>query len=141
MISFHKAEAADRAWAHEILKRCAYPGAEYAFSCMYLWSDYFGELGRAGERLTQHAPWRGREVYLYPAGTGDLREAIEAIAEQTVKRKTGARGLRSIMEGIMMDTMYEIPSDDSITNCMITKEVVEGTGTPVTASNEIKARA
>ena len=69
------------------------------------------------------------------------REAIEAIAEQTVKRKTGARGLRSIMEGIMMDTMYEIPSDDSITNCMITKEVVEGTGTPVTASNEIKARA
>ena len=69
------------------------------------------------------------------------REAIEAIAEQTVKRKTGARGLRSIMEGIMMDTMYEIPADDSITNCMITKEVVEGTGTPVTASNEIKARA
>ena len=69
------------------------------------------------------------------------REAIEAIAEQTVKRKTGARGLRSIMEGIMRDTMYEIPSDDSITNCMITKEVVEGTGTPVTASNEIKARA
>ena len=69
------------------------------------------------------------------------REALEAIAEQTVKRKTGARGLRSIMEGIMMDTMYEIPSDDSITNCMITKEVVEGTGTPVTASNEIKARA
>ena len=49
--------------------------------------------------------------------------------------------MRSIMEGIMMDTMYEIPSDDSITNCMITKEVVEGTGTPVTASNEIKARA
>ena len=79
MISFHKAEAADRAWAHEILKNCEYPGAEYAFSCMYLWSEYFGELGRAGDRLTQHASWRGREVYLYPAGTGDLREAIEAI--------------------------------------------------------------
>ena len=86
MISFHKAEAADRAWAHEILKRCAYPGAEYAFSCMYLWSDYFGELGRAGERLTQHAPWRGREVYLYPAGTGDLREAIEAIRADAAER-------------------------------------------------------
>ena len=86
MISFHKAEAADRAWAHEILKNCAYPGAEYAFSCMYLWSDYFGELGRAGERLTQHAPWRGREVYLYPAGTGDLREAIEAIRADAAER-------------------------------------------------------
>lgn len=69
------------------------------------------------------------------------REAIEAIAEQTVKRKTGARGLRSIMEGIMMDTMYEIPSDESITNCMITKEVVNGTGKPVTTSNEMRFRA
>ena len=55
MISFHKAEAADRVWAHEILKNCEYPGAEYAFSCMYLWSDYFGELGRVGDHLTQHA--------------------------------------------------------------------------------------
>ena len=69
------------------------------------------------------------------------REAIEAIAEQTVKRKTGARGLRAIMEGIMLDTMYEIPSDESITNCMITKEVVEGTGKPVTTSNEVRFRA
>ena len=69
------------------------------------------------------------------------KEAIEAIAEQTVKRKTGARGLRAIMEGIMLETMYEIPSDDSITNCMITKEVVEGTGKPVTTSNEMRFRA
>ena len=69
------------------------------------------------------------------------REAIEAIAEQTVTRKTGARGLRSIMEGIMMDTMYEIPSDDTITNCMITKEVVEGTGKPVTTRHGMGARA
>ena len=69
------------------------------------------------------------------------REAIEAIAEQTVKRKTGARGLRAIMEGIMMDTMYEIPSDESITNCIITKEVVNGTGKPVTTSNEMRFRA
>lgn len=69
------------------------------------------------------------------------REAIEAIAQQTVKRKTGARGLRAIMESIMMDTMYEIPSDESITNCMITKEVVNGTGKPVTSSNEMRFRA
>ena len=68
-------------------------------------------------------------------------EAIEAIAEQTVKRKTGARGLRAIMEGIMMDSMYEIPSDDSITSCIITKEVVEGTGRPVTTSSEMRFRA
>ncbi len=60
------------------------------------------------------------------------QEAIEAIAEQTVTRKTGARGLRAIMEQIMMDTMYEVPSDESITHCTITKEVVNGTGKPVT---------
>ena len=82
MISFHKAEAADRVWAHEILKNCEYPGAEYAFSCMYLWSDYFGELGRVGDHLTQHASWRGREVYLYPAGAGDIKGAIEAIRRE-----------------------------------------------------------
>jgi len=68
-------------------------------------------------------------------------EAVEAIAEQTVARKTGARGLRAIMEQIMMDTMYEIPSDDSITHCMITKEVVDGIGKPVTTSNEVRFRA
>ena len=59
-------------------------------------------------------------------------DAIEAIASQAFERKTGARGLRSIMEKVMMDVMYRIPSDDSITECIITKEAVEGTGEPIT---------
>lgn len=59
------------------------------------------------------------------------QDAIEAIAEQAFEKKTGARGLRSIMENIMMDIMYEIPSDDSIETCIITKEAVEG-GQPTT---------
>ncbi len=58
-------------------------------------------------------------------------DAIEAIAEQAFEKKTGARGLRSIMESIMMDIMYEIPSDDSIETCIITKEAVDG-GQPTT---------
>lgn len=58
-------------------------------------------------------------------------DALEAIAERSQERKTGARGLRAIMESIMMDVMYEIPSDDNIGRCRITKEVVEGTGEPV----------
>ena len=41
----------------------------------------------------------------------------------------------------MMDTMYEIPSDESIKSCMITKDVVDGTGSPVTTSNEMRFRA
>ena len=59
------------------------------------------------------------------------REAVEAIAEKTLKRKTGARGLRSNMEETMMDLMFTIPSDNSIKNCTITREAVEGTGEPV----------
>lgn len=52
-------------------------------------------------------------------------DAIDAIAEKSLQRKTGARGLRAIMEGVMMDLMYRIPSDESISKCEITKEIVE----------------
>lgn len=52
-------------------------------------------------------------------------EAIDAIAELSFKRKTGARGLRSIMEDCMMDVMYEVPSEDNVQKCIITKEAVE----------------
>ena len=58
-------------------------------------------------------------------------DAVEAIAGLAVERKTGARGLRSIMENVMMDVMYQIPSDDTIRECKITKEAVEGTSEPV----------
>ena len=57
-------------------------------------------------------------------------DAIEAIAEKAMERKTGARGLRSIMENVMMDVMYRIPSDETIQQCIITKEAVEGKGEP-----------
>lgn len=58
-------------------------------------------------------------------------DAIEAIAELAFERKTGARGLRSVMENVMMDVMYEIPSDDTISECIITKESVEGKAQPL----------
>ncbi len=60
------------------------------------------------------------------------QDAIEAIADKAFERKTGARGLRSIMESVMMDTMYEIPSDDTIESCVVTKDAVEGVGEPLT---------
>lgn len=58
-------------------------------------------------------------------------DALAAIADKTITRKTGARGLRAIMETMMMETMYNIPSDETIKRCKITKEVVEGTGQPI----------
>lgn len=58
-------------------------------------------------------------------------EAVSAIAAKAFERKTGARGLRSIMENVLMDTMYTIPSDDTIEECVITKEVVDEESAPV----------
>ena len=58
------------------------------------------------------------------------KEALEEIARLAVERKIGARGLRSILESAIMDLMYEIPSDDSIGICTITKAVIDKTGEP-----------
>ena len=58
-------------------------------------------------------------------------DAVMAIAEKAFERKTGARGLRSILESILMDTMYHIPSDDTIEECYITKDTVEKGSDPV----------
>ena len=73
-----------------------------------------------------------RKLFSYDGvGLEFEEDAIEAIAKMAVERKTGARGLRSIMENVMMDVMYEIPSDDTIRECKITKAAVDGTGEPV----------
>ena len=63
-------------------------------------------------------------------------DAITAIADRAFERKTGARGLRSIMENSMMELMYEIPSNDDIQKCIITRGTVEGTEKPIIIYNE-----
>ena len=57
-------------------------------------------------------------------------DAIDAIAEEAFTQKTGARGLRTIMESAMMDVMFTIPSDDTVKECIITKDVIEGKQEP-----------
>lgn len=68
-------------------------------------------------------------------------DAIVEIAKKALERKTGARGLRSIMENVLMDVMYRIPSDDTIEKCIITKEVIEGTSEPFVVHREAAKRA
>ena len=68
-------------------------------------------------------------------------DALELVAKKSLERKTGARGLRAIMEGSLMDLMYKIPSDDTIRKCTITKDVVEGTGEPEIVYGEAPAPA
>ena len=66
--------------------------------------------------------------------------AARAVAKKSVERKTGARGLRSIMENAMMDVMYRIPSDDTISKCIITEEVVTEGAEPVIEYRDIKVQ-
>jgi ATP-dependent Clp protease ATP-binding subunit ClpX len=57
--------------------------------------------------------------------------ALRAVARQAMKRKSGARGLRSILENVMLDLMYDIPSRDDVEECVINEEVIEQGGTPL----------
>ena len=66
-------------------------------------------------------------------------EALRVMARKSMERKTGARGLRAIMESTLMDLMYKTPSDDTIRKCIITKEAVEGTGEPQIVHGEAPA--
>ncbi|MDY6268975.1 MAG: ATP-dependent Clp protease ATP-binding subunit ClpX [Selenomonadaceae bacterium] len=69
-------------------------------------------------------------------------DALRLIAKEALKRKTGARGLRSIIESIMRDVMYDVPSVDGASACRVTKEVVEKKTTPVvTIDKKTKAKA
>ncbi|MCX4269324.1 MAG: ATP-dependent Clp protease ATP-binding subunit ClpX [Lachnospiraceae bacterium] len=65
--------------------------------------------------------------------------AVRLVAKEALERKTGARGLRAIMEHVLTDVMFEIPSDESIEKCIITKEVVEGkSGPEVICKNKVR---
>jgi ATP-dependent Clp protease ATP-binding subunit ClpX len=64
---------------------------------------------------------------------GFTEEALKAVAEKAIKRKTGARGLRSIMEGILLDTMFDLPSMNGVAEIVVNKEVVEGRAPPLRA--------
>ncbi|MEO6153096.1 MAG: ATP-dependent Clp protease ATP-binding subunit ClpX [Croceibacterium sp.] len=58
-------------------------------------------------------------------------DALEAIANKAIKRKTGARGLRSIVEAILLDTMFDLPSMDDVSKVVVDKDVVDGRKEPV----------
>mgnify|MGYP001813600330 FL=1 len=74
----------------------------------------------------------------------DFREdGLRAVAEKAMERKTGARGLRSILEGILLDSMYNIPSRDDVSKVVIDESVIRGDSEPllVYQSNEQAPRA
>jgi ATP-dependent Clp protease ATP-binding subunit ClpX len=65
------------------------------------------------------------------------------VAHKALERKTGARGLRSILEGILLDTMYEIPSQSDVSKLVIDESVIDGTSKPllIYENSELPAKA
>ncbi|SDN57779.1 ATP-dependent Clp protease ATP-binding subunit ClpX [Paenibacillus sp. yr247] len=63
-------------------------------------------------------------------------EALDAIAKEAIKRNTGARGLRAIIESIMLDVMFEVPSRTDVTTCVVSKETVQNKITPVLTTKD-----
>ncbi|MBU5425794.1 ATP-dependent Clp protease ATP-binding subunit ClpX [Tissierella pigra] len=68
-------------------------------------------------------------------------EALVSIAKKAIERKTGARGLRSIIEEVMLDIMYEIPSRDDVEKCVITKETIENKVEPTLVISDRKKKS
>ncbi len=67
-------------------------------------------------------------------------DAIQEIARKSMERKTGARGLRAILESAMLDLMYNLPSDEEVESCLVTKEVIAGDGQPLLTRRETRPR-
>ena len=65
-------------------------------------------------------------------------DALEAIVDKAIERKTGARGLRSIIENVMTDIMYDIPSNEKIEKCIITKDTIQNNAKPKIIENPNK---
>ena len=67
--------------------------------------------------------------------------AMEAVAKEALRKKSGARGLRAILENIMLDIMYEIPSQDNVEEIVINEETVLQKGIPITVYQQKKAES
>jgi ATP-dependent Clp protease ATP-binding subunit ClpX len=69
-----------------------------------------------------------------------MEESLQAIAEEALRRNTGARGLRAIIEDIMLEVMYEVPSRLDITKVVITREVIEKKEKPLLVTVDAKRK-
>ena len=70
-------------------------------------------------------------------------DALKAVAQRALERKTGARGLRSILENVLLDTMYDIPSQEGVSKVVVDESVIQGASKPllIYASNDLPAKA
>lgn len=95
MLNFHAPTVRDYEWIQPILYKAGLPGADNTFQSMYFWDGYYGEVGLAEGFVTQYLRQDGAEVYLYPAGAGDERPALEAVL-QDARERGGQLRLRGV---------------------------------------------
>ena len=109
-----------------------------------------GHLNQSGEKISLHLllfiyPHRSSEFQkLFELEGVNLRltdSALQAIATEAIKRKSGARGLRSILETCMLDIMYEIPSIENVKECVISEDVVLNKEDPILLYEQTKKQA
>jgi ATP-dependent Clp protease ATP-binding subunit ClpX len=68
------------------------------------------------------------------------QDAILEVARTALKRKTGARGLRAILEQVMLDVMYDLPANEKVAKCIVTRDAIIGAGKPILEEGDRKKR-
>lgn len=92
MLEFHKPECSDKPWVDKLLRSSDYRGSEYNFTNLYVWGTaYHHTLARMGDFLLVYLCGRMGCSYLYPAGSGDVKTAIEALREDAAQRGDSLR--------------------------------------------------
>ena len=131
MLSFHAPSVDDYDWLYPVLYRAGLPGADNTFQNMYFWECYYGDVGMAEGFATQHMTQDGREVYLYPAGSGNVHAALEAIRQDAAERG-GALRLRGVtpdkraeLEALYPDKFRFTPYRDSYDYIYTVEELTE----------------
>ena len=98
MLNFHKPSIADYGWIHDITYPANLPGVDMSFHNMYFWECYYGEVAQAAGFVTQRLSKDGVSTYLYPAGAGDVKPALEEILNDAK-----ARGEKLVLRGVTED--------------------------------------
>ncbi len=91
---------------------------------------------------SQRTPFKQYQALFAMEGVDlDLRrDALDAIADKAIERKTGARGLRSILENVLLDTMYQIPSEPDVVKVVVDGSVINGENEPLLVMNSKRQR-
>ena len=103
MLNFHKPSIADYGWIHDITYPANLPGVDMSFHNMYFWECYYGEVAQAAGFVTQRLSKDGVSTYLYPAGAGDVKPALEEILNDAK-----ARGEKLVLRGVTEDKKEEL---------------------------------